>query len=222
MENLFNSILNESFDIKTYIICTAVAFLCGIIIALVASYKTNISKSFLISLIVLPAIVETVIIMVNGNVGTGIAVAGAFSLVRFRSVPGRAREIASIFAAMTAGLSCAAGYVAIAVLFSVLVSAAIFIGMKIPLKSEQEYELLITVPETLNYSEAFCEVFAEFTKSYRLMSVKTTNMGSLYKLCYKTVLKDKNAVKQFTDELRTRNGNLEIKLCIGTAGVDEL
>jgi len=222
MSQIFESISQGEIQLKAYLIATLFAFLCGAIISAVCAFETNISKSFLISLILLPAIVETVIIMVNGNVGTGIAVAGAFSLVRFRSVPGKAKEIAAIFAAMTAGLSCAAGYVAIALLFSLIVALAMLISMQIPLKSESEYELCITVPESLNSFDAFDSAFKEHTKSHRLIRIKTTNMGSLYKLYYKTVLKKPDNIKVFTDELRCRNGNLEIKISASSEGGDEL
>ena len=146
MPDLFASVSNGTLTLNTYLICTACAFICGIIAALAASFRSNISKSFLISLILLPTIVQTVIIMVNGNVGTGIAVAGAFSLVRFRSVPGKAKEIAAIFLTMTAGLACAAGYVAIAILFTAITSAAMLVITLIPVRAEKEYELRIKVP----------------------------------------------------------------------------
>lgn len=159
-----------------------------------------------------PAVIETVIIMVNGNVGTGIAVAGAFSLVRFRSIPGRAKEIASIFLAMTAGLSCAAGYIGIAVVFTVIVSAAIMIVMRIPMREEREMCLHMTVPESLQFTDAFNDIFDKYTSSCSLVSAKTTNMGSLYKLVYKLELNSKEKMREFIDELRCRNGNLEIML----------
>ena len=124
MDKLFDSVLTEGLTLPVYLLCTAAAFLCGVIVAGAACYKNRVTKSFLISLILLPPIVETVILMINGNVGTGIAVAGAFSLVRFRSVPGRAKEIAAIFLVMTAGLTCAAGYPGVAILFSLITAAA--------------------------------------------------------------------------------------------------
>lgn len=222
MPDIFASITNGTVTIQTYLICTAVAFFCGIIVALSASFRTRITKSFLISLILLAPIVETVIIMVNGNIGTGIAVAGAFSLVRFRSIPGKAREIALIFLVMTAGLACAAGYVAIAILFSVILCAAILIIAKIPNRSERELELRITIPETLNFSDAFDDIFALYTKNHKLASVKTTHMGSLYKLIYKIELKDANSAKDFIDQLRCRNGNLEISITDSIEGSEEL
>ena len=213
MPELFTSVIGAgALTLKSYATCALCALLCGAIAAFAASWRARISKSFMISLLILPVIVQTVIMMVNGNVGTGIAVAGAFSLVRFRSVPGKAREIAAIFLAMTAGLSCAAGYVAIAVLFTLTVSVIMIAVGYIPLKSDREYELRITVPEALNYYGAFDEVFEEYAKSYRLVRVKTTNMGSLYKLYYKLDVKKPDCVKEMIDKLRCRNGNLEISV----------
>ncbi len=212
MPNIFSSIMGDNITFSVYMICTAVAFLCGNLVAAVSSYKNNASKSFILSLVILPAVIETVIIMVNGNVGTGIAVAGAFSLVRFRSVPGKAKEIAAIFLVMTAGLSCAAGYIGIAIVFTVIVSAAVIIVMRIPMREEREMCLHMTVPESLQFTDAFNDIFDKYTSSCSLVSAKTTNMGSLYKLVYKIELNSKEKMREFIDELRCRNGNLEIMI----------
>lgn len=222
ISDLFGSIFTGTVTAGFYLIATAVALLCGIIAAFAASYRTHISKSFLITLILLPAIVETVIIMVNGNVGTGIAVAGAFSLVRFRSVPGKAREIAAIFLAMTAGLAAAAGFVGIALLFTVITSLLMLVLSRIPVKSERSLDLRITIPETVNYATAFDDLFDKYTKNHQFVSVKTTNMGSLYKLLYRVELKDRETTKEFIDALRCRNGNLEIALADAAERGEEL
>lgn len=223
MFDFLTSVIPETgLDLVSYLICTAIAFGCGLLAAFAASRGTRISKSFLISLIILPPVVETVILMVNGNVGTGIAVAGAFSLVRFRSVPGKAREIAAIFLSMTAGLACAAGYVFIAILFSILVCGAIMIVSAVPVSAEKEMDLRITIPETLNFSGAFDDIFEEYAGNVRLVSVKTTNMGSLYKLLYRIELTDRAKTKEFIDALRTRNGNLEISITESAERGDEL
>ncbi len=212
MPKIFNSITDSTLTLETYLICTVCAFLCGIIATLACSYRAKRSKSFITSLIILAPIVETVIIMVNGSIGTGIAVAGAFSLVRFRSAPGKANEISFIFLVMTSGLACAAGYVAIAVMFTIIVSIAIIIISHIPMHFEKEMDLKITIPESLNYSDAFNDIFNTYSKKYQLINVKTSNMGSLYKLHYKIELKDINLSKDFIDSIRCRNGNLEISL----------
>ena len=216
MANIFASIFTAGagFTLGDYLVSLGFALLCGLIVLIATSVRNRISKSFAVTVLLLPAIVHTVIIMVNGNVGTGIAVAGAFSLVRFRSVPGRAREIASIFLAMTAGLACASGYVAIAVMFTILISVVMLVFSLIPVKREREYELHITVPESLNYYGAFDSIFKEYTRSHKLVKTKTSNMGSLYKLTYIVDLKDIADAQEMIDSLRERNGNLEIALNI--------
>ena len=212
MSAIFESVLGTTFTLKTYLLCLACALVCGILAALAASYKSQTTKSFLVSLVLLPMIVETVIVMVNGNVGTGVAVMGAFSLVRFRSVPGKAKDIVSIFLVMTAGLACAAGYVAISILFTMLVCGAMMLLACMPLGDEKILDLRITVPETLHYADAFEDLFQKYTKKCRLVRVKTSNMGSLYKLQYQVQLKDTGNTQAFLDDLRCRNGNLEISL----------
>jgi hypothetical protein len=214
MLDIFDTILiSADIDILTYLLCLASAGACGVLSALAASFRTHASKSFLTSLILLPMIVCTVIAMVNGNVGTGIAVMGAFSLIRFRSVPGKARDIVVIFLAMTAGLACAGGYIAIALLFTVIVSMGMIAIALIPMGNDRCMDLHITVPESLRYVNEFDEVFAQYVKSHRLVQAKTTNMGSLYKLHYRVEMKDTKQGQSFIDELRCRNGNLEISLC---------
>ena len=223
MLDLFDTILiSADIDILTYLLCLASAGACGVLSALAASFRTHASKSFLTSLILLPMIVCTVIAMVNGNVGTGIAVMGAFSLIRFRSVPGKARDIVVIFLAMTAGLACAGGYVAIALLFTLIVCLGMVIVSLIPMGSERSMDLHITIPESLRYANEFDDVFHKYLKSHRLMRARTTNMGSLYKLHYRVEMKDTKQGQAFIDELRCRNGNLEIALCEVMGGVEEL
>lgn len=212
MSQIMKQIAVGEFGAMPYFICLGAALVCGIICALAASYKSRVTKSFAVSLVLLPMIVETVIVMVNGNVGTGVAVMGAFSLVRFRSVPGKAKDIASIFLAMTAGLAAAAGYPVLAVLFTLAVSAVMIIASSLPIGAGS-MELHITVPESLNFAGAFDEVFEKYSREYKLVKTKTTNMGSLYRLTYRIRLKDHDSVKDFIDELRVRNGNLEISLC---------
>ena len=223
MLDLFDTILiSADIDILTYLLCLAFAGACGVLSALAASFRTHASKSFLTSLILLPMIVCTVIAMVNGNVGTGIAVMGAFSLIRFRSVPGKARDIVVIFLAMTAGLACAGGYVAIALLFTLIVCLGMVIVSLIPMGSERSMDLHITIPESLRYANEFDDLFDKYLKAHRLIQVKTTNMGSLYKLHYRVEMKDAKQGQAFIDELRCRNGNLEIALCEVMGGVEEL
>ncbi len=222
MPSLFDSIFLEELTLNSYLTCLLASFVCGIIVAVAASVKSHSTKSFIVSLILLPMIVCTVIIMVNGNIGTGVAVMGAFSLVRFRSVPGKAKDIAAIFLAMTSGLACAAGFVYIALIFTSLVSLVLLALQFIPLGGEREMDLLITIPESLRFADEFEDVFKDYTVSHRLVKTKTTNMGSLYKLFYKVRFKDRSKMQEFIDKLRCRNGNLEISIAESAEGADEL
>ncbi len=222
MENIFSSVNTGTITTDTYFLCLAAAFACGIIAAVTSGFRSNTTKSFLSALILLPPIVQTVITMVNGNIGTGVAVMGAFSLVRFRSAPGKARDIVSIFLTMTAGLACAAGYAVIALIFTAAVGAVMMLLSATALNSDRQRDMRITVPETLEFSGAFDDIFEKHLKSHRLVSVKTSNMGSLYKLQYKIELNNPSQLKEFIDELRCRNGNLEIAVSETVEGSDSL
>lgn len=215
-ETIFNPIYTTNFTFTSYIICTLTSLVLGLIIAVSSGFKSRQSRSFLLSLLLLPAIVQTVIMLVNGSVGTGIAVMGAFSLVRFRSVPGSAKEIVSIFLAMATGLATAMGYVALAGMFVIIVCAVMVASnfIKIGERDDMFRELRITIPEDLNYAHSFDDIFENYTQSAKLLTVKTTNMGSLYKLVYRIKINDEDSVQKFIDELRCRNGNLEIALAI--------
>ncbi|MBR0207352.1 MAG: DUF4956 domain-containing protein [Oscillospiraceae bacterium] len=219
---MFSSILTGSFSVGQYLLCLLFAGLCGAIAALTLGRESTSSRSFLISLVVLPIIVATVILMVNGSVGTGIAVAGAFSLVRFRSAAGRARDISAIFLVMAAGLACAAGYVAIALLFTLIASGLILLLSRVPMSCERFAALHITVPESVHFANAFDDLFDEYTRGRKLVKAKTSNMGSLYKLDYKIEMKDPDRLQEFLDALRCRNGNLEIAILNDTEGGEEL
>ena len=200
-------------EISSYFWCLAAALGCGLICAIGSAIKNHASKGFLLSLTLLPMIVATVIMMVNGSVGTGIAVMGAFSLIRFRSVPGKARDIVSIFLSMTAGLACASGLVGIALVFTAIVSVVLVLLSLIPMGAEHSMDLHITIPESLRFAGAFDDLFKKYTLSCRLVRARTTNMGSLYKLQYRVRLKKNSEMQEFIDEMRCRNGNLEISLC---------
>ena len=220
--NLFGNIFLGGMSVVTYILSAVLAIFCGLLVALSTLYKNRVTKSFFASLIVLPLAVQTVIVMVNGSVGTGIAVAGAFSLIRFRSVPAKARDIVSIFVAMTAGLSCAAGYVGISVLFTLIACACVLLLSFIKISSDREQELIITVPENLNFTGAFDDLFEKYTKKSTLVAVKLVNMGSLYKLTYRIEMKNDSELRAFIDDLRIRNGNLDIQILHLEGGIEEL
>ena len=215
LNSIFSSIMTDgTFTGIQFGAATAAALICGIMIAISHSIKDKCSRSFTITLVLLPAIVELVIILVNGNIGTGVAVAGAFSLVRFRSVPGRGQEITSIFLAMAAGLATGMGYMGIAVLFTVVISA-INILMKlsgIGHMDENQRLLKITIPENLDFEDRFEDIFDRYLEQYSYDEIKTCDMGSLYKMTLSVHMKSGISTKKFLDELRTRNGNLEISL----------
>ena len=219
MPNIFNSIFDtgstDAITVGDFFICLAVALVLGAVLTLGYILKSKYTKSFAVTLAVLPAVVSVVIMLVNGNIGAGIAVAGAFSLVRFRSAPGTAKEIVAIFIAMCSGLLVGMGYVAYAAIFTVVMSIILFALSFVKIKNKsnaKEKTLSITIPEDLNYTEVFDDTFKEYTDSFETVSVKTTNMGSMFKLKYHIVLKDAAREKQFIDELRTKNGNLEIMI----------
>lgn len=214
-DTIFSSILtNGTFTGSELAISTLASLVCGLIIAGAYMIKNRCSRSFLITLILLPSIVELVIILVNGNIGAGVAVAGAFSLVRFRSAPGRGQEITGIFLAMAAGLATGMGYVGVAILFSLLISGINLLINLTDLNSDAKgmKTLKITVPENLDYEGKFDDIFKRYLKSYTYEEVRTTNMGSLYRITLSVLLKDNVSTKDFIDDLRTGNGNLDISL----------
>lgn len=212
LSQLFSAIYSETFTPEIYFICTAVSLVLGAVIAFTAGFRAKQSKSFLLALFLIPAIVQTVIMLVNGSVGTGVAVMGAFSLVRFRSVAGSAKEIVSIFLAMATGLATAMGYIGLAAIFVVIICIVMLITSFIRFKERDDLvrSLKITVPEDLNYAHEFDEIFEKYTHNAKLLTVKTSNMGSLYKLLYRVELVSEDDIQKFIDELRIRNGNLEI------------
>lgn len=223
MQEIFNTILSSGeFEIGGYLLCLLAAGLCGAFASFAASFRSHVTKSFIVSLVLLPMIVATVIAMVNGNVGTGVAVMGAFSLVRFRSVAGKARDIAAIFLAMTSGLACAAGYVVIALLFTILVCAVMILLSFLPFQSERSMDLHVTVPETLRFAHQFDDLFDTYTRSHRLLKTKTSDMGSLYKLLFRIEMKDPDHAQEFLDGIRTRNVNLEVSLAEVSESGEEL
>lgn len=219
---LLNKIFTGVFDntsiltieISQFLLCVGAALIIGLFIALAYTYKAKYTKSFVVTLATLPSIVAVVIMMVNGNLGAGVAVAGAFSLVRFRSVPGTAKEIGAIFLAMCTGLAVGMGYLGYAILFSIIISIVnmIYTMSSLGNNKTRERTLKITIPEDLDYTGVFDDLFSKFTEKSQLIIVKTANMGSLFKLTYEITLKNPKEEKVFIDELRCRNGNLEITM----------
>ena len=216
---LFSNILTGTTGTLTpavFLASIAVSLLLGLAIAGVYMFRSSFTRSFVLTLALLPSIVCVVILMVNGNIGAGIAVMGAFSLVRFRSVAGTAKEIGTIFLAMAAGLVVGMGYPAYAVLFTLVLAGAMAVyqvaGLGSAHADDLERTLRITIPEDLNYMGVFDDVFERFTSHAKQTSVKTCNMGSLFKLTYDVTMQPSASEKDFLDKLRCRNGNLEISL----------
>ena len=225
-QGLFDTDMTSVIAVSDFLFCVGSALVIGLILAAFYMYQSRYTKSFVATLALLPAVVCVVIMMVNGNIGTGVAVAGAFSLVRFRSAPGSAREIGAIFLAMGTGLIIGMGYIGYAFVCAILLGfvSALYnhldFGAK---KNSARYKTLhITIPEDLDYTDVFEPVLLEYTSSHELTMVKTTNMGSLFRLTYDLTLKTAAKEKEMIDKLRCRNGNLEISISAQETLIGEL
>lgn len=209
-----------------FLLCLFVSLAIGVFLALVYTYQAHYTQSFVITLALIPSIVCLVILLVNGSIGAGVAVAGAFNLVRFRSFPGSAKEIGAIFLAMGTGLAAGMGYLGYAVVSALILGCGSIcythFGFGIPKNADRRKTLHITIPEHLDYTQVFDALLEQYTTKHEILSVKTTNMGSLFKLTYQITLKDSKEEKQFIDELRCRNGNLEIVVSRQETGAYEL
>lgn len=213
----------NSLTVVQALLLIACAAGCGLLISLAAMLTGACSKSFAVSLVLLPVVVQVVILMVNGNLGTGVAVMGAFSLIRFRSVPGSSRDITLVFLAMAAGLATGMAYAGYALLITLCVCALLVLMYKSGFgEQKQRLCLRVTMPEDLDYSGVFDDLFEAYAQSHTFESVKTTNMGSMFELRYSVVLKDMKKEKEFLDALRCRNGNLTLSLTRGVAAREEL
>ncbi len=225
-KGLFDGELATVISITDFMLCLGLSLALGLIMAFAYMYRTRYTKSFVVTLALLPAVVCIVIMLVNGNVGTGVAVAGAFSLVRFRSVPGTAKEICTLFLAMGAGLICGMGYLGFAMLFTIVMCVMFVIYNSVDFgakKNAATYKTVtVVIPEDLDYSEIFDDIFEQYTTQFDLARVKTTNMGSLFKLTYHISLKDVKKEKEMLDKIRCRNGNLEITVSKQETLVSEL
>ncbi|MBR5453825.1 MAG: DUF4956 domain-containing protein [Clostridia bacterium] len=222
IENLFRGLFDTDMTSvispADFLICIGFSLLIGLLLSAAYMYKTRYTKSFVVTLAILPAVVCVVIMMVNGNIGAGVAVAGAFSLVRFRSVPGTAKEIGTLFLAMGAGLITGMGYLGFALLFTAIMCVVFIVYNSLDFGTKKKtlaYKTFrITIPEDLDYTGVFDELFSEYTSQCELIQVKTTNMGSMFRLTYDVVLKDPLKEKELIDKIRCRNGNLEITVSI--------
>ena len=211
---MFNSILGDELTVSAVMICFAVSIVLGLIVAVVHKVTSKCSKNFFLTLILLPVLVQAVILMVNGNLGTSVAVLGAFSLIRFRSIPGNSKEIVTIFLAMAIGLATGMGQLIFASVMAVISVILILVMYKVKFETKNDTEkmLKVTVPEDLDYTGAFDEVFSKYTDTCETLQVKTTNMGSMFEIKYKIKMKKNINEKEFIDNLRIRNGNLNITI----------
>ena len=206
---------NTDLSVTAFLIPILSALVMGLILSKFAPDEGS-SRGFKVTLALLPAVVCVVIMAVNGNIGAGVAVAGAFGLVRFRSAQGSAGGIGNLFLAMALGLLAGMGYVFYAVIFELIMIAVMSLYKAAGLGEDKGSELVrslrITIPEDLNYTEVFDEIFEEYTTEHKLISAKTSGMGSVFKLDYTLTLSSADVEKKFIDDLRCRNGNLEIAM----------
>lgn len=223
---LFDTDMTAVISVRDFLLCVGVSLVIGLLLSLACMYRSRYTKSFVLTLALLPAVVCVVIMMVNGNVGAGVAVAGAFSLVRFRSAPGTAKEITMLFIAMGTGIVTGMGYLGFAVLFALIMClfVALYSGLDFGAKKNTAlYKTLnITIPEDLDYTGVFEEILDEYASSWELVRVKTTNLGSMFRLTYDLVLRDGAKEKDMIDALRCRNGNLEITVSRQETAAGEL
>ena len=209
---MLTSVITESITLQSFLICIISSLALGVLTALVFTALGHHTGSLTLSLAMLPPVVTLIIMLVNGNIGAGLAVAGTFALVRFRSVPGSAKEITGLFFSVALGLACGMGYVAIAGLFFVIISLFLLLleRFRFGQNSPAERQLKITIPENLDYDGLFDDLLNEYTLEHELIRVRTTNMGTLYELTYNIRLRGKDISKDFIDALRCRNGNLTV------------
>ena len=220
MDILFSSVLGTTESAMAtvtsagFMWCTLASIVLGLVCALIYMYKHNYSKNFVVTLALLPVIVQMVITLVNGNLGAGVAVMGVFNLVRFRSIPGSAKDIGSVFLAMAIGLATGMGYIGVGAILTVVVGIfnIIYVTSSFGQPKSQSKLLKITVPEDLEFEGAFDGVLDNYTATYELQNVSTSNMGSLYQLEYQVAMKAEGLEKKMIDELRCLNGNLKISL----------
>lgn len=213
---MFDSIYSSTVTASQFFIMAGAALVSGFIFAWIMSFRVRSTKRFFIVTALIPFVVSAVITFVNGNIGAGVAIGGAFSLIRFRSAQGSADEIAAILAAMGSGIAFGMGYIGYGVVILIALAVVFLLLSFVPLfehkKLAADQLLRITIPESLEYNGTFDDIFAHYLKKVENAGVKTTGMGSMFRLSYKVQLKDPREEKEFIDELRTKNGNLEVAL----------
>lgn len=222
MDFLSQNIIGESPTIGVFLLSTMASLGFGVVVAWVYTMQNKRSKTMAVALVIMPAIVQAIIMLVSGNIGAGVAVAGAFNLVRFRSAPGNAKDIGYIFFAMVIGFIAGMGFLLFAAIFMCVVGAMLFITATMVMDKTEAHNLRITVPENSDFHGLFDDVFEKYAKEINLVRVRTVNMGSLYDLTYTIQLLDVKKTKEFIDELRCRNGNLNVLLSLKMDDTDDL
>ena len=223
---MFSTIYSATVTPLQFFTMAAATLVTGVIFAWIMSFAIRYTKRFFLVTSLIPLIVASVITFVNGNIGAGVAVGGAFGLIRFRSAPGSADEIASILIAMGAGIAFGMGYIAYGVLITLGLSVIYLLLSKAPIFEHSAMTadrlLKITIPESLEYTGAFDDVFGRYLSKAESTGVKTTGMGSMFRLSFRIRMKDASEEKAFIDELRTKNGNLEISILPYTENTSQL
>ena len=213
---MFDSVYSAIVTPAQFFLMAGAALVSGLLYAWIMSFRVRSTNRFFFVTAILPFVVAAVITFVNGNIGAGVAIGGAFGLIRFRSAQGSADEIAAILIAMGAGIAFGMGYLAYGVLILLCLSVLFLLLSLLPVfehKGTAEDKLLrITIPESLEYHDVFDDTFAHYCQTVKKAGVKTTGMGSMFRLSFQIRLKDPAEEKAFLDELRTKNGNLEIQL----------
>ena len=230
MDMLFTSVLGTTesamatVSTQGFMWCTLASLVLGLLCALIYMYKHTYSKNFVVTLALMPVIVQMVITLVNGNLGAGVAVMGVFNLVRFRSIAGTAKDIGSVFLAMAIGLATGMGYIGVGILLTLVVGVfnAVYVSTPFGDGARPEKTLKITVPEDLEFEGLFDDAIDAYTNKKELVSVQTTNMGSLYQIEYKVAMKEQGLEKKMIDELRCLNGNLKISLGMAKTNKESL
>ncbi|WP_310550884.1 DUF4956 domain-containing protein [Paenibacillus glufosinatiresistens] len=217
LDSIFNTtVTSAELTFTDALLTLAVALILGAAISLTYMRTTpgSFTQSFTLTMVLLPAIVAIIILLIGSNVARAFSLAGAFSIIRFRSAPGDPKDIAFVLFTMASGLACGVGAFGYAVLFTVILCAVMFLlsYTRFGVRKSVQKTLKVTIPENLGYEEAFAEVFARFQVDYELKKIRTTELGSLYELVYSVTLNENTSQKEFLDAIRTRNGNLDLSL----------
>ena len=219
LQTIISSTTGESFTLVNTLSIILSSIILGLVISLVyikTNKKNGYSANFPITLIMLPVIIAIIILLVGNNIATAFSLAGAFSIIRFRSAPGDPKDIAYVFFTLAVGLTCGMGYIGYGLIFTIILCALMSILdlTKFGMSKTKIVQLKITVPEDLNYEDTFDEILSKYTNSWRIENIRTRDFGALFELVYKINLKEDANQKKLIDDLRCRNGNLNISLTL--------